>query len=339
VVTALFEPFFAHWSRTSASAWVPRLRELTRDRLQAPRHGDWSQWLAWIEQLRLIGEQARGAQAVFLNQPCVSVAGAQPLEASARADVRQALMGLHPWRKGPFCLHGIHIDAEWRSDWKWARLVRSLGDGSDDALEGALVLDIGCGNGYYGYRALGAGARLVLGIDPGLRFVAQFLAVNHFFGSDRLAVLPLADDDLEDLVGDLGPGVDLLLSMGVLYHRRDPQRHLRTLQRLLRPGGRLLLETLVLDSATDTALEPPGRYARMRNVYAVPSVSRVTRWLRETGFQHVKLVDLTSTTSAEQRRTEWMRFQSLADFLDPADVTRTIEGHPAPIRAMLLAWR
>jgi len=264
-----------------------------------------------------------------LDQPCVGARPERPLSEQDQSELRAALMRLHPWRKGPFCLHGITIDAEWRSDWKWARLANALGDALDDAV----VLDIGCGNGYYGYRALGAGARLVLGIDPGLRFVAQFLAVNHCLRGERLAVLPLADDDLQGL----GAGVDLLMSMGVLYHRRDPLQHLRILKQLLRPGGRLLLETLVLEVSADTALEPPGRYARMRNVHAIPSVSRLERWLRETGFPQVELVDITPTTSAEQRRTEWMRFQSLADFLDPDDASRTIEGHPAPVRAMLLA--
>jgi tRNA (mo5U34)-methyltransferase len=30
--------------------------------------------------------------------------------------MRQALMGLSPWRKGPFDLFGVHVDTEWRSD-------------------------------------------------------------------------------------------------------------------------------------------------------------------------------------------------------------------------------
>jgi tRNA (mo5U34)-methyltransferase len=32
-----------------------------------------------------------------------------------------------------------------------------------------------------------------------------------------------------------------------------------------------------------------------------------------------------------------MQFQSLADFLDPDDHSRTIEGYPAPRRALLRA--
>jgi tRNA (mo5U34)-methyltransferase len=53
----------------------------------------------------------------------------------------------------------------------------------------------------------------------------------------------------------------------------------------------------------------------------------------------IELVDITRTTSAEQRSTDWMRFQSLPDHLDPEDQSRTIEGLPAPIRAIFIAQR
>ncbi|MEW8068099.1 MAG: DUF1698 domain-containing protein, partial [Candidatus Thiodiazotropha endolucinida] len=43
------------------------------------------------------------------------------------------------------------------------------------------------------------------------------------------------------------------------------------------------------------------------------------------------------TTIEEQRATEWMRFESLADYLDPADRSLTIEGYPAPRRAVFVA--
>ncbi|MFN9977777.1 MAG: DUF1698 domain-containing protein, partial [Phycisphaerae bacterium] len=43
------------------------------------------------------------------------------------------------------------------------------------------------------------------------------------------------------------------------------------------------------------------------------------------------------TTLSEQRRTEWMTFESLEDFLDPLDSARTIEGYSAPVRALISA--
>jgi len=53
----------------------------------------------------------------------------------------------------------------------------------------------------------------------------------------------------------------------------------------------------------------------------------------------VRLVDVAATTTQEQRRTPWMRFESLADFLDPADPRLTREGYPAPLRAVFMARR
>jgi tRNA (mo5U34)-methyltransferase len=325
----LFEPFFRRLAATPAAAWAAPLRALTAERLRPERHGDLPAWLAALDALPDIAPAA-----VRLNVPCVGATPGAPPDSATRAELRAGLDALHPWRKGPFCLHGIHIDAEWRSDWKWARLAEAAAP-----LAGRLVLDVGCGNGYYGYRALGAGAALVLGIDPTLRFVLQFLAVNRYLRQDRVAVLPAADTDLP-----AAGAFDTVLCMGVLYHRRDAAAHLATLLQALRPGGELVLETLVLDGrrpgagATDL-LHPPGRYARMRNVHAIPGLDVLCGWLADAGFRRIAVADVTRTTTDEQRSTPWMRFESLAACLDPADPSRTVEGHPAPTRALLLAER
>jgi tRNA (mo5U34)-methyltransferase len=50
----------------------------------------------------------------------------------------------------------------------------------------------------------------------------------------------------------------------------------------------------------------------------------------------VRCVDVSTTTVQEQRGTEWMRFQSLRDYLDPADHSKTVEGLPAPRRAVIV---
>jgi len=71
----------------------------------------------------------------------------------------------------------------------------------------------------------------------------------------------------------------------------------------------------------------------------VPRVAQLSSWLEAAGFTSVRLVDVTATTTAEQRSTPWMTFESLAEALDPADPQRTVEGYPAPVRAALLAAR
>jgi tRNA (mo5U34)-methyltransferase len=323
-----FAPFFRRLAATpGAASWTDPLRRLTAERLGPEGHGDLPSWRDALAGLPDIVPAI-----VRLDAPGVEVRAAAPIGDQTLERLRRNLDALHPWRKGPFRLHGVTVDAEWRSDWKWARLADAVAP-----LAGRRLLDVGSGNGYYGYRALGAGADLVLGIDPTLHFVMQFLAVDAYARDDRLAVLPARDTDLPL---DAAEGCfDTVFSMGVLYHRRNAGVHLDLLRRALRPGGQLVLETLILDDAPGEVLLPTGRYARMRNVHAVPGLDVLRGWLAEAGFRRIEVADVTRTKVAEQRSTDWMRFESLAQCLDAKHPQRTVEGHPAPTRAVLLAER
>lgn len=282
-------------------------------------HGDLPRWRAALEALpALNASQVELQQRFALDGVC-----SEPV----RSALRQALLGLSPWRKGPFELFGVHIDTEWRSDWKWQRVAAHLD------LQGKRVLDVGCGNGYYLWRMLGAGAREVIGIDPNWLFFCQFLALQRYLPQQPAWHLPLA---LEELPAKL-EGFDTTFSMGVLYHRRSPIDHLLELKDTLRRSGELVLETLVIEGDEQQVLVPEDRFAQMRNVWFLPSVPALLLWLRRAGFVEARCVDVSVTSVEEQRSTEWMRFQSLADFLDPADPGRTVEGLPAPRRAVLIA--
>ncbi|MCU7797779.1 MAG: tRNA 5-methoxyuridine(34)/uridine 5-oxyacetic acid(34) synthase CmoB, partial [Candidatus Thiodiazotropha sp. (ex Myrtea spinifera)] len=130
---------------------------------------------------------------------------------------------------------------------------------------------------------------------------------------------------------------DTVFSMGVFYHRRSPFSHLSELKGCLRKGGELVLETLVIEGGPGEVLVPEGRYAKMRNVWFIPSPATLISWLSRAGFGDVRLIDVTTTSVEEQRATEWMRFESLADYLDPSQPAQTVEGHPAPRRAIIVA--
>lgn len=320
-----FQPFFARLAATSLAPWRSDLEDVCLARLGAGAHGDLPRWEAAVAALPELP-----AGVTRLDTACVGIQGEAPLDPALEQRLRETLRRLHPWRKGPYCIHGVRIDTEWRSDWKWDRLAAAIAP-----LDGRLVLDVGCGNGYHAWRMLGAGARLVLGIDPTLLFVVQFLALERYLGRDEVAVLPLGIQDLPPSL----TGFDTVFSMGVLYHRRSPIDHLLELWRLLRPGGELVLETLVLEAGGQQVLVPPARYASMRNVWFIPSVESLAVWLGRAGFVDIRVVDVTRTSRDEQRATDWMRFQSLPDHLDPADPGLTIEGHPAPVRAILIARR
>ncbi len=301
----------------SELAWLQPLVEESGRRVQDATHGDQPRWLAAIE-------------ALPSSPPGVDLARAAPTLGGAAADqeaLAGLLMELHPWRKGPLRLGGVRIDSEWRSDLKWDRIASHV------ELAGHAVLDVGAGNGYYGWRMLGAGAELVVGIDPTLVYVMQWLAAAHFSGDAANYVLPLGIQHVPAGAG----GFDSVFSMGVLYHRPQPAAHLAHLAGLARSGGQVVVETLVLDTDADQVLVPDGRYARMRNVWSVPSLSALLGWMRDARLANARVVDVTRTTADEQRSTPWMRFESLRECLDPGDPLRTIEGYPAPVRAMVVA--
>jgi len=243
--------------------------------------------------------------------------------------VSEALKNLIPWRKGPLTLGGVAIDTEWRSDWKWARVAPHID------LGGEHVLDVGAGNGYFGWAMLDAGAASVVGCDPTQLFVQQHLAISHFTGVAPNLLLAATLEDLDPALASF----DTVCSFGVLYHRRDHLDHLNQLAQRIKPGGRLIIETLILPGDEDEQLDSPERYARMRNVHALPTERRLLQWMEQAGYKNIRCVDITATTTEEQRSTDWMPFQSLPEALDPEDSTRTIEGLPAPLRAVVIARR
>jgi len=202
-----------------------------------------------------------------------------------------------------------------------------------EPLKDRTILDVGCGNGYHCWRMLGEGAQRVIGIDPSPRFVVQFHMIKQFMPTAPVDLLPVG---IEDLPQNL-QAFDTTFSMGVLYHRKSPIDHLRELKASLRPGGQLVLETLVIKGKLGEVLVPEGRYAKMNNVWFLPSCETLLSWMKKCGFKNPRVVDVNQTGQDEQRSTDWMKFQSLPDFLDPEDPNRTDEGHPAPIRAVFVA--
>lgn len=318
-----YQPLVQRWQDTPLQPWADVLQAQISADFHSRRYGDLPRWLQALEALpELAGATAK------LDQPVVQVGQSDPLSEANRAALESALRQLHPWRKGPFDLFGIHIDTEWRSDIKWSRLEPHLG-----TLEGQRVLDVGCGSGYHGWRMLGAGATEVIGIDPTPLFVVQFWALQNYIRNPNIWVLPLG---IQHLPAKL-EAFDSVFSMGILYHRRSPMDHLLELRDALVPGGQLILETLVIAGGANDCLVPEGRYARMGNVWFIPSCDQLCNWLRKLGYKNIEVVDVSVTTSSEQRSTDWMRFQSLADFLDPHDSSKSIEGYPAPTRAMVIA--
>ena len=318
----IYQPLFA----ADNAGWRIALEKKLAQVFARPAHGHFSKWRAATQQI-----PGACTEHIELTAPVIAVGQAGELNPRQHALCIQALQALHPWRKGPFRFFGAHIDSEWRCDKKWARLKTHL-----TGLQNKKVLDVGCGNGYYMLRMLGAGAKTVIGVDPALLFLAQFTAITQCLKPPLAAyLLPLPFAQLPAQLNDF----DYVFSMGVLYHRRHPQAHLRRLLQRVKPGGKVFIETLILDTPASTQLIPQDRYAGMRNVWSIVSPARLLEWLDECGFKNPQLHDLQATSSEEQRSTAWMTNYSLANFLSAQDKSKTIEGYPAPVRAIFSALR
>jgi tRNA (mo5U34)-methyltransferase len=311
--------------KTLAHPWLKTLPAALDVALAPKAHGRLPAWLKTLDSLPNIQTDS-----FKLDQTCIQIGEQSELEPSQQTALIKSLQSLIPWRKGPYDLFGIQIDSEWRSDLKWSRLEKHI-----QSLHERLVLDVGCCSGYHCWRMAGAGAARVIGIDPSLLFVVQFHALKHFAPTQPVDVLPLA---LEQLPANM-QAFDSVFSMGVLYHRHSPIDHLLQLRDCLHPGGELILETLIIEGETTEVLTPRDRYAKMRNVWFIPSLPILERWLERCGFHQIRCIDVTTTSTQEQRQTEWSADASLNEFLAADNCKLTVEGYPAPLRAIVIAER
>jgi tRNA (mo5U34)-methyltransferase len=315
-----FRPFLHNLRDAGLAHWAEELPALIREKF---RHGDLQRWM---QALRHLPDWP--VAAIELDRGAIQIRAESPISDQQRETLTQTLMALHPWRKGPFDIFGVRIDTEWRSDWKWDRVKDQI-----KPLAGRKVLDVGCGSGYHCWRMRGAGADLVVGIDPTLLFNMQFAALQKYIGDHRVGMLPIGIEKLPPKLRFF----DTVFSMGVFYHRRSPFDHLLELREALRSGGELVLETLVIDGKAGEVLVPDDRYARMNNVWFIPSCQTLQQWLKKVGFRQVQRINQSTTSADEQRATAWMTFESLSNCLDPVDNSRTVEGYPAPKRAIFVA--
>jgi tRNA (mo5U34)-methyltransferase len=311
---------------TISDAWtqpdLPWLSDLvTRHQSVIDRqlgHGDLKRWSKALSRI-----PETDSSSVILSHPV----GLEHIPDGTEQQLENALRGLMPWRKGPFKFGPIELDTEWRSDLKWDRLHTKIN------LADHRVLDVGSGSGYHLWRMLEAGASEVLGIDPSVLFHCQFAAIKSLLGHPRAASIPVTLEEFNAGILDF----DTVFSMGVLYHRKDPINHLEQLKRWIKPGGQLIIETLVIDGEETTCLVPQDRYARMNNVWFLPSVATLARWLERVGFESIECLDVSVTTTEEQRKTDWMQFESFEHAIDPENEALTIEGLQRPTRAALRA--
>lgn len=270
------------------------------------------------------------ASAVDFSADFVRIGRQEDISPEERKNIYTLLRTFMPWRKGPFSVFGIDIDAEWQSHRKWDRLLPAMPE-----LRGKIIADIGCNNGYYMFRMADQAPALVLGFEPYVQHYFTFTALNHFAGQENLSIDLLGIEHL-----NLFPQCfDIIFCLGILYHRPSPIDALRDLHGALTSGGCLLLESQAIPGDASLALFPEKTYAKVPGTWFVPTASCLHNWLSRSGFKEITCFCSHPMSSVEQRRTDWMTFESYQDFIDKNNPERTIEGYPAPVRVFFKATK
>ncbi len=268
------------------------------------------------------------ASSLELNGDVVRIGMRDDISPQDHQQVHAVLRGFMPWRKGPFQVFGIDIDAEWRSNRKWERIMPHLPD-----LSGKIIADIGCNNGYYMFRMAGHNPLAVIGFEPYHHHYFTFKTLNSFAGQANLHLELLGVEHMPLYETCF----DVVFLMGIIYHRISPLEMLKDVKKSMKPGGTLIVESQAIPGEEPMALFPAERYAKVPGTYFVPTAACVKNWLTRVGFDKVEVFCSHRMSNTEQRRTEWMEFESYDDFIDPENLELTVEGYPAPLRVFLKA--
>ncbi|MDQ1264269.1 MAG: tRNA (mo5U34)-methyltransferase [Campylobacterota bacterium] len=274
-------------------------------------------WLRWknIAPIKEAIDSLEDAECEVELADVVSIKGKAP------ANIESTARLMMPWRKGPFRVFDTYIDSEWQSFMKY-NLLRKHFD-----LKDKRVADIGCNNGYYLFRMQEDNPKSLVGFDPSPLFKMQFDFINRFVKSKIVYEL-LGVEHLEFYEEKF----DFIFCLGVLYHRSDPVSMLKSLYKGLEKGGEVILDTFYIEGEEEVCLSPRSSYSKIPNIYFVPTIKALQNWCERAGFSAFEVLETSVTNSAEQRKTSWIDGESLEDFLDKDDASKTVEGYPAPRR-------
>ena len=175
---------------------------------------------------------------------------------------------------------------------------------------------------------LGQGAEAILCLEPNLTHFSQFLAINHFIETNKIRMLPERLETLEMQQTYF----DLIFSMGLLYHQRDPSMHLSSLRKRMANTGQLVIETIIVSDDYGDYLEPKGPYASMPNVHFLHTDKGFKALAEKEGLSVIQSSKEVQTTVDEQRKTRWMPFKSYESAIQADNKDLTVENFPAPKR-------
>ena len=277
-------------------------------------------WMTW-KNIAPVREALEALPDIEVNVELGDIIALSSSQSLDMQQIEETARMMMPWRKGPFDLFGLFIDTEWQSFMKYNLLRPHFN------LTGKRVADIGCNNGYYLFRMQEDNPAKLVGFDPSAVYKSQFDFINHFAKTEIVYELLGVEH-----VQFYEEKFDTIFCLGVLYHRSDPVAMLKQLFKGLEKEGEVILDTFMIDGDEEICLSPAGSYSKIPNIYFVPTIPALENWCRRAGFSGFEVLETSVTSSDEQRKTEWIEGQSLEDFLDPEDPTKTVEGYPAPKR-------
>ena len=310
-------PLKAYRPAIQVRALAPDVRIVWQQLTRSPH------WASLTKQIFQLTRNLGRANAVDLRTDAIRI-----IPGSGGSALKDVCTQLLPWRIGPYDLGDFTIDSEWRSNDKWSRVSQLLGD-----ISGTRVADVGCNSGYFLFKLAALQPEIAVGFDPIERCWLQFGLLQSLARVPNIAFVPSGITSLDAFPEFF----DLVLCMGVLYHQRDPFTACKKLFAATKPGGRVLLESLVIPQSGSYLLVPRERYAKMRNAWVIPTPEALASLLERAGFSNPVIHSFGPIKTTEQRRTEWAPYESLSDFLDPNDPTKTIEGYDAPHSALVIA--
>ena len=154
------------------------------------------------------------------------------------------------------------------------------------SLQGAQVLDVGCGAGLLSEALAGEGAEVVA-----LDLAPELLKVARLHGLESGVAVDYRLQSVESLAAEMPGRFDAITCMEMLEHVPDPAAIIGACARLLNPGGKLYVSTLnrtpaafalaIVGAEYIARLLPRGTH-RYRD-FIKPS--ELAAWLRAAGLQ------------------------------------------------------
>jgi len=144
-------------------------------------------------------------------------------------------------------------------------------------------------------------------------------------------LLPLRAEDLPPRLGCF----DTVLSMGVLYHAARLRALSASCSMRCVPAASSCWKRWS-SRAMRARAGARGPLRDDAHVWFIPARQPCSAGCGARGLSRGAAGRWSRHQTQEQRRTPWMRFESLADFLDPARSRLTREGYPAPLRAVFM---